>query len=152
MLARLVLIFYFVSLDANAFKYECLPSVSADSVRLAMRYMDKVFLHARAIYGAAFEGGTSLELARAMARSILADRMESFNRSELTHACRKMRGVARYPQDQALNFLSDMGWIAGGTQWGERWTVNPGVHDLFAEEGERHRQLREEVKSLFTEL
>jgi hypothetical protein len=131
--------------------------VSEDTVRLAIRFMRKVFLHALAIYGDCISASVDapIEIARAAARSILADAVTEFNRSDLRRKSKPFAKLrSRRQQEEILELLQDYGWIApigNSDVHGARWEVNPKVHTLFASEGEAHRRLRATIKERIVE-
>ena len=68
-----------------------------------------------------------MELAKAMARAVLADELDSFNRREITHTCRAFRSATEWQRMAALRALEDHGWIEGESlmpEHGGRWLVN----------------------------
>jgi hypothetical protein len=149
MLARVALCFHALddSLlgDDGTPAHPCSANCSAATLRLAIGFIRRAYQHAHAIYTQCLGAGSPLELARAIARSALADEMPSFNRREITHACRAFRGATEWQRIGALRALQDYAWIEGDTllpEHGGRWTVNPRVHALFAAERERARERR----------
>ena len=96
-------------------------------------------------------GEGAVSLARAVAAVLLADKRQEITRRELTHSCHAWRKADDDRQrDEAMRFLVDVGWLH--EEHGEyikphvtRWSINPAVHDRFAEHGEQHRQRRREV-------
>lgn len=118
-------------------------------MQLAIRFMRRAYQHAYVIYGECLGAGSPMDLARAMARSILADQKESFNRREITHHCKAWRGATEWQRKAALSSLEDLGWIEGDVVpqlRGGRWLVNPRVHALFASEAEAARERRKQVR------
>ena len=106
-------------------------------------------MHAHAIYTECLGIGSPMDLAKAMARSLLADRMTSFNRREITHSCRAFRSAPEWQRTAALTTLEDFAWIEGDTflpQHGGRWAVNPQVHDVYANEAATARARRNQVR------
>ncbi len=57
---------------------------------------------ARGLLLAAWRPVPPMELAQAMARSVLADKLPDFNRREITHACRAFRSAAEWQRMAAL--------------------------------------------------
>ena len=115
----------------------------------AARFMRRAYQHAHAIYSTLFADGAPIALAQAVARSILADESETFNRRELTHRCRAFRGAPEWQRVAAFRALEDFAWIEGESflpEHGGRWRVNPKVHTLFAAEAARWRERREQVR------
>ena len=106
-----------------------------------------------AVYSKHLGGTTGMALAQAIARSILASRLQAFNRRDLTHKCRAFRDNKDEPtKAAALTLLGDYGWLTTDVatiSHGTHWTVNARVHDMFAEHGEAARQRRETVRERF---
>ena len=85
-----------------------------------------------------------------IARSILASRLDSFNRRELTPKCNGFRTADEQTRLAALALLSDCGWLtcAGSTfTHGAEWRVDKRVHTLYSEHGEAARAQRAAVRS-----
>jgi hypothetical protein len=148
MLARLALVFH--ALEA--------PSVEAElagpTMALAVRFLRRQERHAQAVYGSMLGADTGMALAKDIARAILASRLESFNRRELTPRCKAFRGADEPTRHAALTLLADCGWIAAESPTlghGAQWSVDCRVHELFAEHGEAARQRRDLVRSRFAE-
>ena len=155
MLARVALTFHAASEDLAGAdgdtKHPCAANVSGTTMRLAVRFMRRAYQHAFAVYTGCLGGGSPMDLAKAMGRSILADAFVSFNRREMTQKCRAFRPASEWQRTEALRTLEDFGWIEGDTllpeHHGARWTVNPQVHALFAEERERAIERRATMRS-----
>ncbi len=144
MLARVALTFHAIS----TYGHPCSGNVTAESMRLASRFMRRAYQHAHAIYSDCLAIGAPLELAKAIARSMLADEADSFNRREMTHACRAFRDATEWQRLAALRVLEDYAWIEGETflpEHGGRWTINPRVHRLYAAERDAARARRKAV-------
>src|SRR4029079_9615172 len=86
-LARTALAFHAVSDelldDAGVPRHPCSTNVSGNTMRLAIRFMGRAYQHAHVIYGECLGTNSPLELAKAMAHSLLAAEMETFNRREI---------------------------------------------------------------------
>jgi hypothetical protein len=155
MLARVALTFHAASdellTDHGLTRHPCAANVSAATLQLAVRFMRRAYQHAHAVYGHCLGAGTPMDLAKAMARSILADRLPSFNRREITHRCKPFRGASEWQRGAALTALQDYGWLEADSilldAHGARWTVNPRVHEIFATQAEVARQRRETVRA-----
>jgi hypothetical protein len=145
MLARLALTFH--ALQA----VDVTREVSAESMTLAARFLRRQERHALAIYSSTLGANdTGIALARDIARSILASRLQSFNRRDLTPACKAFRNADEPIRQAALTHLHDAGWItadAPSIAHGARWNVDVRVHDLYAEHGEAARKRRETVRA-----
>jgi hypothetical protein len=146
MVARLALVFHALEVPAIA------DNLTDHAMRLAVRFMRRQERHAQAIYGSLLGADTGMALAKAIARSILASGLQSFNRRELMHRCKAFRG----PDDTrraALSLLCDCAWLttdAATVTHGTHWTVDPRVHSLFAEHGEAARKQREAIRERIT--
>jgi hypothetical protein len=154
MLARVALTFHAASddlLGADGPRHPCAANISGDTMRLAIRFIGRAYQHAYAIYTGCLGGGSAHELARSIALSILADEMHSFNRREISHACRAFRSPNEWQRSEALRTLEDFAWIEPEDflpeKHGGRWTVNPRVHELFAAEADRARERRTAVRT-----
>jgi hypothetical protein len=158
MLGRVALAFHAASDDIvnerGEVRHPCSANVSGETMGMAIRFMRRAYRHAYAIYTNCLGSGSSMELAQGMARSILADRRDSFNRREMTQRCGPFRGASDWQKSEAFRALEDFGWISGDTllpeQHGARWQVNPRVHEKFAAEAERARERREAVRAALT--
>lgn len=152
MLARVALVFHCLSAELvtahGVVRHPCCANVSGETMRLAGRFMRRAYRHSHAVYTECLGNGSPIELAKAMARSVLADTMDSFNRREITHACRAFRSAAEWQRIAALRALEDYGWTQGETllpEHGGRWTVNPRIHELYGAERERAQARRKAV-------
>jgi len=146
MLARLALIFH--ALEAPAID----TPISGETMERAARFMRRQERHAFAVYGLLGGGNTGMSLAKDIARSILAGGIETFNRRELTPACKAFRHADEPTRQGALTLLRDCGWIVPQSHplaHGVQWHVDPRVHELFAEHGESARRRRELARSRF---
>jgi hypothetical protein len=152
LLARVALTFHVIEGRAG-------DDIEAATMETSIRFMRKVRRHAGALYLGILAASPPLELARAVARAIVADsrRPASIGRHYMLQACRAFRHADDLTRRLAVQSLEDAGWLApvpgsrayGG--WGaSEWAVNPAVFDRFAAEGEAHRQRRVTVKALLT--
>jgi hypothetical protein len=145
MLARVALTFHAFTASGHPAQVP----IGVDTLRLAGRFMRKVFAHGMTIYTDAFGTGSALDLARAVARSILAGNTAEVNRRAITHTCRAWRNAEGREQDAALQTLLDSAWLIPLdpeqrlTDYGARWTVNPNVHAMFREDAEAARLRRD---------
>jgi len=154
MLARVTLAFHAASedllTDDGLPRHPCAANVSAETMRLAVRFMRRAYQHAYVIYGRCLGAGSPLELTTAMARSILADALDSFNRREITFKCRAFRSAPEWQRIEALRTLEDFGWIEGDTllpEHGGRWRVNVRVNSMFQTERDRARERRATLRA-----
>ena len=154
MLARVTLAFHAASedllTDDGLPRHPCAANVSAETMRLAVRFMRRAYQQAYVIYGRCLGAGSPLELTTAMARSILADALDSFNRREITFKCRAFRSAPEWQRIEALRTLEDFGWIEGDTllpEHGGRWRVNVRVNSMFQTERDRARERRATLRA-----
>jgi len=147
MIGRLALTFHAATCAAEPWKSE----IPEGTMQLAIGFARKAFRHALAVYGAVLGKARGLDLTRALARSVLAAGLTSFNRRELSHACRAFRGAEPLEQEAGLKALEDCGWIApaGRERYGHggRWHVNPAVHERFEAEATSARERRAVVRA-----
>lgn len=144
MLARIALVFHAVT----GRDHPAERPLEAGAVRLAARFMHKAFRHAQALYGDLLGQEGAVSLARAVAAVLLADKRIEVTRRELVHSCHAWRKADDDRQrDEAARFLADCGWLR--EEHGDyikphvtRWTVNPAIHERFAQHGEQHRERR----------
>ena len=147
MLSRIALVFHAVT----GREHPAERPLEVQSVRLASRFMQKAFRHAQALYADLLGQEGAVALARAVAAVLLADRRQEVTRRELTHSCHAWRKADdERLRDEAARFLVDVGWLReehGGYIKAHvtRWSVNPAVHERFAEHGEQHRERRRQV-------
>lgn len=157
-LGRLMLTFHAIADDRRlpdgALPHPCVGAVSEATAQLAARFLRKAYRHAHVVHGDLLGAGSPLELAQAIGRTVLADRMDSFNRRTLTHKCRAFRAATEWQRVAALRALEDYGWAIGESlllEHGGRWTVNPAVHAMFEDEAEQARARRELVRETLRE-
>lgn len=144
MLARIALVFH--ALDARDIRTD----VQRETMELAIRFLRRQERHAQAVYGSMLGADTGMELAKAIARSILASELQQFNRRELTHACRAFRAADEQSRIAALSLLTDCGWLttaASAVSHGAVWTVDGRVHSMFSEHGAAAKAQRAAIRS-----
>src|SRR5690606_34954368 len=95
----------------------------------------------------------SLDLTRALARSLLADGATVVGRNNFLQHCKAWRGASDVDQRATVQLLIDANWLLPDNDsrpyagWPHsRWFVNARVHELFGEEGERHKARRKAVR------
>lgn len=149
MLARLALVFH--ALEAPTIT----NNLHGDTMERAARFLRRQERHAMTVYASLLGTDTGMALAQAIARSILASRLQSFNRRVLTPACKAFRNADEWTRTSALSMLCDFGWLTvEGTTvtHGTQWIVDMRVHTLFAEQGAIAMQRRETVRARFAEI
>lgn len=95
-----------------------------------------------------------VDIARAVALSILAGGWASLTRHALTQHCKTWRTAVEHQREAALQLLEDASWIRPARARlyrgiAARYDVNPRALQLFAAEGERHRLRRAAVAAYF---
>jgi hypothetical protein len=143
MLARLALTFY--ALESK----NIMDDVRGARMERAVSFLRRQERHAQAVYSALLGADTGQELAKSIAKSILAAGMQGFNRRELTLHCKAFRGADEHTRLAALSLLSDCGWTTctAPTSHGALWTVDERVHALFSGHREAAVSQREAVRS-----
>jgi hypothetical protein len=128
-------------------------AISGATMGAAVGLMRRLTSHAAALYSSLGVEDSAQTLARACARSILADAAPSVTRHWLMQKCRPFRDAAESVREPALRLLLDAGWLialADAPKYGGRvaaWAIDPRVHELFSEQGEQHRQRRARVRA-----
>lgn len=152
-LARLALTFHLVDGRAG-------DAIEPDTLQMAARFLRTVRRHAAAMFLGILSTAPAIEIARSVARSIAADanRPSSIGRNYMTQRCRAFRQAQDFERRLAVLTLEDAHWLYpvsdsrayGG--WGaSAWLVNERVYDLFAGEGEAHRDRRQTVREFISE-
>jgi len=153
MLARVALTFHVIDRRRG-------DAIEPDTMQMAARFMHKVRRHAAAMFLGILSTAPALEIARGVARAIVADpeRPASIGRNYMTQRCRAFRQAQDFERRLAVQALEDARWLHpvadsrayGG--WGaSAWAVNQRVFDLFAAEGEAHRDRRQAVRDIISE-
>lgn len=148
MLARVALTFHLVDGRPG-------DAIEPDTMQMAVRFMRTVRKHAAALFLGILSTAPALEVARGVARALVADpsRPASIGRNYMTQRCRAFRQAQDVERRLAVQALEDARWLSpvaesrayGG--WGaSEWAVNQRVFDLFAAEGEAHRDRRQVVR------
>lgn len=153
MLARVALTFHLIDGRAG-------DAIEPDTMQMAVRFLRTVRRHAAAMFLGILSTAPALEIARSVARSIVADasRPTSIGRAYMTHRCRAFRQAQDFERRLAVQVLEDGHWLYPVTDsrayggWGaSAWAVNERVFDLFAGEGEAHRDRRQVVREFISE-
>jgi hypothetical protein len=143
-----------VALTFHACTEPQLDVLSEQTMWLAIKFMRRVAKHA----GAMFDGilGTSppLALARALARSIVAEvgALTTIGRDWMSSHCTEFRKADDRVRREAVQILEDADWIEakpgarsyGG--WPRSWDVNDQVGQLFSRQGVEWRARRAAVR------
>jgi len=149
MIGRLALVLHAAGCD----RHPAERGVRAETMTAAIRLARRIGRSAASLYAALGGVDTVATVARAVARTTLADRLPEFTRNDLMQACRPFRDAPEFARDGALRLLEDAGWIApveGARRWGGRvstYAVDPRAHDLYGQHGEAHRARRAKVRA-----
>lgn len=143
--ARLALIFHAVECPAH-------PSsemVGKNAVELAMRFARKARRHALSVYSTMTNTTGSLDLARDVARWLLADekRGSTLEQRDIVQRVASFRGAPPEGRGQAMALLVDYAWLtvdAGRYEKGypTRWRLNPALREVFAAEAVHEQAMR----------
>lgn len=92
----------------------------------------------------------------AIASYILAKKLKTVANRQVQAAVRDMRKLTSKDITPVLEQLEALGWLArvdplrGGAP--PTWTVNPAVHEIFAERGQTERKRREEIRETIAKI
>lgn len=128
--------------------------VGEEAVHYAMRYMRKARRHAHTLYSSILSSAPAFELARALARSIVASEepIATVGRDWMTQHCQGFKKADDRQRREAVQILEDADWLSAQTQsrqygsWPRGYSVHPQVFQLFAREGEQWRARRAAVR------
>jgi hypothetical protein len=150
MLARVALTFHIADERPG-------DAIEADTMRQAVSFMRTVRQHAAALFLGILSQSSALELARALARSLLATEPNprEVGRNDFLQRCRAWRTASEADQRQAVQLLEDARWLipdpasrAYGGWSGSKWLVEPSVFARFAQHGRDHIARREAVRRI----
>jgi hypothetical protein len=147
MLAETALVFHVFSGSTE-------QQVGEEAVRYAMRYMRTARRHAHTLYSSILSSAPAFELARALARSIVASEqpIATVGRDWMTQHCQGFKKADDRQRREAVQILEDADWLSAQTQarqygsWPRAYAVHPQVFKLFAREGEQWRARRAAVR------
>lgn len=151
MLAEVALVFHVFSTPAGG---DLSNEVSEQTIDYAIRYMRKARRHAYTLYSSILSSAPAFELARALARSIVAteERVTTVGRDWMTQHCEAFKKADDRQRREAVQILEDADWLSAETRvrsyggWPSKYAVHPRVFDLFAREGEQWRARRAAVR------
>lgn len=133
--------------------------VGEEAVQYAIRYMRKVRRHAHTLYSSILSSAPAFELARALARSVVASEqpVATISRDWMTTHCQGFRKAEDRLRREAVQMLEDADWLSAETHvrsyggWPRSYAVHHKVFDLFAREGEQWRARRAAVRDAIGE-
>ncbi|MDJ1007693.1 MAG: DUF3987 domain-containing protein [Paracoccaceae bacterium] len=155
MLAEAALVFHVFTATAEG---ELAPQVGVGAVAYAIRYMRKVRRHAYTLYSSILSTAPAFDLARSLARSIVAAEtpMTTIGRADMSAMCAEFRKAPDMLRREAVQLLEDADWLEptarspyGG--WPREYAVHQSVFSIFAREGEQWRARRAAVKDAIGE-
>jgi Protein of unknown function (DUF3987) len=130
--------------------------VSLATLQTAARFLKRATLHAVAIYLDRKSGSDVYELARDVARAILARAWIQVARRDLIQGVRAFRKASDQLQDSVLRLFVDLAWLRyaeGGYQKATpaRYDVNPGLGAKFAAVAQRERERRAVIREVIAQ-
>ena len=134
--------------------------IPTETLEEALRFLRRASQHALALYAGRKGGSPAFELARGIARFVLArptqDNARGLQRRDVLRHVIAFRNAEEREQAASLRLLVDMGWLAeaeGGYQKAQptRFAVNPSLAAKFAALAERERERRAEVRARIAE-
>lgn len=132
------------------------PEVGAEAMHYAIRYMRKARRHAHTLYASILSSAPAYELARALARSVVASEqpIATVSRDWMTTHCQPFRKADDRLRREAVQMLEDADWLSAETHvrsyggWPRSYLVHHKVFDMFAREGEQWRARRAAVREM----
>jgi hypothetical protein len=127
-----------------------------ETLDLAFRFLDRCRQHAVCLYLTQRGGSEAFDLAREVARAVVALGTDQIERRDLLRHSWAFRKADPQQQAVALDLLVDLGWLrptASGYRKSEptRFAVNPGIAPKFAQLAERERERRSAVREAIRE-
>ncbi|SIQ75367.1 Protein of unknown function [Rhizobium sp. RU35A] len=152
MLAEVALVFHVFNPQSGA--REPGGEISAEAMGYAVRYMRTVRRHAHTLYSSILSSAPAFELARALARSIVAadEVLTTVGRDWMTQHCQAFKKADDRLRREAVQILEDADWLESQSQarayggWPSKYAVHPQVFSLFAREGQQWRARRAAVR------
>lgn len=151
MLAEIALTFHVFTTSSG----EPAAQISEGAMACAIRYMRKVRRHAHTLYSSILSSSPAYELARAIARSIVAaeEPATTVTRDWMTQHCQAFKKAADDRlRREAVQMLEDADWLSAHTHvktyggWPRGYAVHHRVAQMFAREGEQWRARRAAVR------
>lgn len=153
MLAEVALTFHVLCSDAGR-----LPPVEVgkEAMAYAIRYMRRARRHAHCLYSSILSSAPAFELARAIARSVVAsdEAITTVSRDWMTQHCQGFKKADDRLRREAVQMLEDADWFSAQTNartyggWPRSYKVHPRVFEVFAREGEQWRARRAAVRDM----
>jgi len=133
--------------------------VGEEAMDYAIRYMRKVRRHAHTLYSSVLSSAPAFEIARAIARSIVAsdEPIASINRDWMTQHCQAFKKAEDRLRREAVQILEDADWLSAHTHvrtyggWPSGYAVHHKVFAMFAREGDQWRAHRAAVRDAIGE-
>lgn len=157
MLGEVALVFHVIEsmpLPHGAMSFPA--AIAAETMQRAINFMRTVRRHAWALYSSVLSISPAYELARSMARSLLAEKepLATTSRDWMRQHCKDYRTADKSLQVEGLSILEDAGWISG--DWKDlyagsprKYQVHPRIYELYGSEGKILQAKREAVRSMF---
>jgi hypothetical protein len=148
------------ALTFHVFEYDELPpEVAEEAVRYAIRYMRKARRHAHTLYSSILSSAPAFDVARALARSVVASEepVTTISRDWMTTHCQAFRKADDRLRREAVQMLEDADWLSAETHvrayggWPRSYLVHHRVAEIFAREGEQWRARRAAVRDMIGE-
>jgi len=157
MLAELALTFHFFTRDDHSSQTE---PVGVKAINYAIKYLRKARKHAHTLYASILSSSPAFELARAIARSIVAsdDPIKEVSRDWMTQHCQAFKKADDRLRRDAVQILEDSDWLSAQTHvrnyggWPSKYWVHPMVFQIFAREGQQWRARRAAVRDAIGEV
>jgi hypothetical protein len=156
MLAEIALVFH---VFGCALGEQPRNEVGEEAMQCAIRYLHKARRHAYALYSSILSCAPAFELARALARSIVASEepITTIGRDWMTQHCQAFKKADNELRLAAVQILEDADWLSAQTHvkiyggWPRGYSVHPQVFQIFAREGEQWRARRAAVRDAIGE-
>lgn len=156
MLAEVALTFHVFTTPPKA---GLASEVGEEAMACAIRYMRKARRHAHTLYSSILSSAPAFELARAIARSIVAadEPIASVSRDWMTQHCQAFKKADDRLRRDAVQILEDADWLSAHTHvrsyggWPSGYAVHHKVFEMFAREGAQWRARRAAVRDAIGE-
>jgi hypothetical protein len=127
--------------------------VTAETMERAFRFLDRCRRHAVITYLALRGGSEAFDLARDLARAIIALGGSSVARRDFLRHVWGFRKADPSLQSRAIDLLVDLGWLResdDGYRKSEptRFLVNPSIHEQYVQIAEQERKRRAAVREV----